>query len=224
MYVVRTFVPLPLLVVALIFLPQPRVEVAHAAPTGDLGGQPLESILAGFASMPGLSADFREQKRITLLREPLISSGSIYFAPPDLLLRHTRVPTESVVLLAKNQITYQIRGDRGGVDIDSHPMIRAVTDIFRLLLVGDVAALREIFLITVESGQADRWEIKLEPREAPLRDSISQLRVRGVGNRLDEVHIAERNGDTTQMTFSAVDTKRQFSATEIEQIFRIPDS
>ena len=50
-------------------------------------GEPtVETLLAEFSHMPGLEARFREEKRIALLVLPLVSEGTIHFAPPARLV------------------------------------------------------------------------------------------------------------------------------------------
>ncbi len=181
-------------------------------------------ILARFAAMPGLSAEFREEKRLALLMDPLISEGAIYFTPPDRLARHVRSPIPSVVLLLGDRVSYDFKGDRGDLDIDSHPMIRGMSGIFRLLLTGDAEGLERLFDIKAEIAGSGAWEIVLHPRDQPLRDSIDSMRIRGKGAQLTELYIAERNGDETTTSFSDVDSARQFSAGEAEQFFRLPQS
>src|SRR4051812_34136298 len=66
---------------------------APAAATG------LDALMARFRAIPGLSARFREEKRIALLARPLVSEGTIHYAPPGRLARHQLTPTISSVLL-----------------------------------------------------------------------------------------------------------------------------
>ena len=194
------------------------------ASPGSVAASPLQSILAKFAAMPGFSCDFRETKRIAILRDPLVSRGSIYFAPPDRLARYVRTPVPSVVLLIGDRVSYDFKGDRGVLDIDSNPMIRSISSTFRLLLAGDTEALKRRFDMNANLAESGHWEIVLRPSRQPLSESIQFMRVSGIGTQLGELHIAERNGDETTMNFSAVDPARQFSDSEAAQIFRLPDS
>ncbi|MEM9195672.1 MAG: outer membrane lipoprotein carrier protein LolA, partial [Myxococcota bacterium] len=65
----------------------------------------LDRLLEGFSEMPGLSARFREEKRIALLAVPLRSEGEIHFAPPGKLLRRVNQPTESAALIEGDTLT-----------------------------------------------------------------------------------------------------------------------
>ena len=185
---------------------------------------PLKVILSRFASMPGLSARFREEKRIALLRDPLVSEGSIYFAPPESLARYVRTPVASVVLLVGDRVSYDFKGDRGELDIDSHPMIRGMSSIIRLLLAGDADALTRLFEVKTVIADSDDWEIFFLPRLATLRKTIASVRVRGTGGKLRDLRVAEHNGDETTTIFSDVDIARSFSSNEAENIFRLPES
>ncbi len=48
----------------------------------------LDQLLARFAGMSGLSAKFREEKRMALLAAPLVNEGILYFAPKGRLAAH----------------------------------------------------------------------------------------------------------------------------------------
>ncbi len=183
----------------------------------------LEILLEHFTQAPSISAEFREEKRINLLRDPLVSEGSIVFAPPGRLVRRTRTPTASVLLISGSRLSYLANGERRSLDVDSHPMIRATTDIFRLVLAGDSQALRSRFEVRTKILGDDHWEIALQPKLAPLTDTISEIRIEGSVDRLSKIYIGEINGDETTTTFSAMNTNRKFSVSEAEQIFRLPN-
>jgi hypothetical protein len=184
----------------------------------------LELLLERFTQAPGISAEFREEKQISLLRDPLVSEGSIVFAPPGRLVRRTRIPSASVLLITGSRLSYQAGGERRSLDVDSHPMIRATTDIFRLVLAGDSTALMSRFDVQTSILGDDQWTIALRPRLAPLTDTIHEIRIEGSADRLSKIYIGEINGDESTTTFSDMDTNRQFSIDEAEQIFRLPES
>ena len=58
----------------------------------------LETLLARFSKIPGLSAKFREEKHMTLLARPLVNEGTLHFAPPHRVARHVTKPSLSSVL------------------------------------------------------------------------------------------------------------------------------
>ena len=76
------------------------VTLAGASPTSSQA-QPaaptLERLLAGFASMTGMSARFVEEKQIALLARPIRSEGVLYFTAPGRLMRLVTSPTVSAI-------------------------------------------------------------------------------------------------------------------------------
>jgi len=182
----------------------------------------LESLFAELASMPGLEARFREEKRIALLREPLVSHGVLYFAPPDRMLRRVREPVESTLLLRGGELSIgSARGIRT-IDLATNPVLRTFVDPFRLLLAGDIEALRTSYRVRLEtSGEpaARGWEIRLEPLHSPVKDAIAWIGLSGQGRVLFELEVREVSGDVTTTRFSAVDTERHFSDRELEELF-----
>ena len=76
-----------------------RERAEHPAPPT------AEDLLAGFRSMPGLTARFVEEKRLALLTRPVRTEGTVAFAPPGVLVRRVTSPTESVALIRDGQLT-----------------------------------------------------------------------------------------------------------------------
>src|SRR5512134_3013687 len=58
----------------------------------------VDELLTGFAKMPGLYAEFRQESHFGLLAEPLVDTGTIHFADGR-LARRTLAPTPSVVVM-----------------------------------------------------------------------------------------------------------------------------
>jgi hypothetical protein len=182
----------------------------------------LDALFAEFEAMPGLEARFREEKRIALLREPLVSHGVLYFVPPDRLLRRVFEPIESTLSLRGGEL--EIGSARGirTIDLATNPVLRTFVDPFRLLLAGDIEALRASYRVRLEeSGKptARGWEVRLEPLHSPVKDAIAWIRLSGQGRVLFELEVREVSGDVTTTRFSAVDTERHFSDREIEELF-----
>ena len=176
--------------------------------------------------MPGLSARFREERRLALLKKPLVSHGTLHFAPPDLLVRHVEEPVESTVLLRGDALMISTPAGNRTFRVDANTLVRAFVDTFRLLLSGDAPALREIYRIhfeRVEGGAMGEWRIRLEPRRTPLSEVVAFIDLRGIDRRVMEMHLRELSGDETLTQFSDVDTDRRFSESEFEQLFSTPN-
>ncbi len=199
--------------------------VAAAKSPPQQGPRSLDALLRDFASMPGLSARFREERRLALLKEPLVSHGALHFAPPNLLVRHVEEPLESTVLLRGDALLISTPAGDRTFRVDASTLVRAFVDTFLLLLSGDAPALREIYRIQfepVESGATGEWQIRLEPRRAPLSEVVAFFDLRGIDRRVMEMRLRELSGDETLTQFSDVNTDRRFSESEFQRLFSAP--
>ena len=183
----------------------------------------LQSLARRFADMPGLSARFEEEKRLSLLRAPLASEGTLYYARPDLIARHTTAPAASSWVLRGD--TLHVSGPDGArsLDLAAVPALQPLLDALRSLLRGDLPALERVFEIGFDApASADgRWQLRLTPREAPLRDVVSLLEIEGVAGILSSLRVREVGGDETFERFSQVDPLRRFSEAERSRIFDV---
>jgi hypothetical protein len=183
---------------------------ASDAPDGPLApapeSRPLDfaTLLARFAALPGFVAPFREEKRLALLREPLVSRGRIAYEPPQRLVRVIDEPAASRVVVDGEQLTYSSADEQGSLGLDTHPTLRIFVDSLRMLLQGDLHGLREAFHITfsnVGPPEALGWTVVLEPRSEALRRSLASIRIEGEDRSLRVFQVRERNGDVTRMSF-----------------------
>ena len=216
----RTLALLGALLAALVGAPGEAAPSAQDDPPLE-----LESLAAEFAAMPGLSARFREEKHLALLQEPLVSRGVLYFARPRRLVRHMHEPVASTLLVQGEQIAFSGAHGIRTLDLAESPTLLALVDSIRLLLAGDVEALRESFRVEFESaGDSDEraWEIRLEPLPPPVREVIASIAIAGRGRTPLELRVVETGGDETLTRFSEVDTDRRFSDDELAEFFRVP--
>ncbi len=191
----------------------------------------VDALLRHFASRPGFSAEFRELKRMELLVDPLISTGELYFSPPDLLARHTSQPTPSTLIIQGEELRFGEGGALTRIDLASNPTLRTFVDSFRALLAGDAEALRTDFAINYQSGSdaeglpgpEEIWEIRLAPLRSPLREQITRIALRGTGLLPRDIFVLEASGDETLTHLGAVNTERTFSPAESNELFHLTD-
>ncbi len=193
--------------------------------TADSSVPSLDSLLAQLHEMPGLKARFREEKRMALLAKPLVSEGTLHFAPPAKLARYTKYPVRSWLVIDEHRIGY---GDELGgeqLNLDRNPAARLFVDSFMNILAGNRSALERIYDIDVtpRSDGAAGWQLVLVPLVAPLRDVIERVEVQGRASKLDGMRVVEVVGDETLTTFFEVDVQHRYRPDELEKIFRLPN-
>ena len=205
-------------------VPQSRANPESESETSE----PLHAVLREFSSMPGLVAEFREEKHLALLREPLVSQGILYFAPPGRLARKVHTPVPSTLIADERRLWYSGSGEEGWIDLDANPTAAAFVSTFRLLLTGDVAGLEKSFKIQLtqpnsaseqEFSREQSWELLLEPRSENLKRMLRWIRIRGASGSISELRIFDAAGDESVTYFHAVDTEHHFTERELVEHF-----
>ena len=201
---------------------KPAPAAAEKAPAD------IDALLAGLAKAPGLYARFREEKHITLLQQPLVSEGSLYFTPPARFARHTEKPIASTMIIDGNQLQFGSADGQESMNLGTNPVARLFADAFVMLLSGNRAGLEKIFKmqLTPKAGGAPGasadWKLLLTPRVAPMDKLIKEMELRGRGLNLNELDVREASGDWTRTSFSAVDLNRRYTPAEQAKFFTLP--
>jgi hypothetical protein len=187
----------------------------------------LQELLARFAAMSGLSAKFREEKRMALLAAPLVNEGVLYFAPKGRLARHITAPAPATVLIDEGSLRYADAGGSETMSLDQNPVLRLFVESFVKIFAGDRAALERMYTLSLTElpARADgvaRWSLTLKPRVAPMTQIIVRIEITGHDVTLETMRVIEIGGDETATTFTEVDTKRRFTPQELTTLFTLP--
>ncbi len=182
----------------------------------------LDQLLQEFRGLPGLSARFREEKRVALLAVPLRSEGEIHFAPPGRLLRKVTAPTTSTALIADGRLTFASQGNRQEFDLTRQPLVAGFVDSFRSVLAGDRAALERAYRISFEPQDDGGWQLTLRPRGAPLNQFLREMTLVGNGVRVSTMRMVEVSGDTTTTEFFEINANKRWTDAEANRTFRLP--
>jgi outer membrane lipoprotein-sorting protein len=177
----------------------------------------LDSLMAQFRALPGLQAKFHEVKKLTLLKAPLTSEGSIHFAPPSTLVRRTTGPADSTLVVDAHEVRFFDAESSQSIPLEGNPVVRLFVDAFLKVLEGDRAALEKIFTIELKPA-AKGWTMVLLPRMAPMNEVIERLVLEGDGVILRKLLLREKGGDETVTTFSEVDARHRYTAEELARL------
>jgi outer membrane lipoprotein-sorting protein len=172
---------------AIIFL-NPRVSGA--------AGVDLDDLLRRIAAKSADEVGFHEERFLGVVTEPLKSTGTLLFRPPDTLIKKTETPFRETAIVDRDRLTVL---DAEGAEIHSISLwaseeMRIVFDGLRAVLRGDAPALRQLFEISLSESDKG-WQIDLTPRVSQGESQILQVLVRGRAGRIASFEIREANGD-----------------------------
>lgn len=183
------------------------------------GDEPvLDAVLERMASTSGVEAVFEERKELSLLTEPLESRGVLYFVPPDRFARFTLHPGFTALVVDGDVVHLREGREGDDTDLSGNPIARVFAENFVALWSGDRAKLEHLYTPALR-GDASNWELRLEPRRAPLAGALDAITLRGDRDAVREMIVQERDGDRTVTRFPEANGDRVFTGAEIEQIF-----
>ncbi len=159
-----------------------------------------------------------------LLAAPLVSEGTLDYAPPSRLVRRTVTPAPTTVLIEGSHLRFGDGHGEQSIDMNATPVVRQFVDSFLALVAGDRAALErsyELDFRVPDAHHPDAWELTLRPRVAAVQRVFRDITLRGTGVALDAMTLRETSGDETSTRFTDVDSARRYSADEIARVFRL---
>jgi hypothetical protein len=194
-------------------------DAADAAPTE------LVALMERFAGSGGVRTRFRELRHLSILTDPIETTGMLYFAPPDRLARHATWPGRSSVVVEAGRV---LLGDETGqreFDFNKSEVARSLVGNLMIVLRGDLETLKSQYSISFDSD-AKNWTLDLEPRSRALRGIIDRIRFAGRGRELSAMETHESNGDWTIVSFSEIEIGLSWEPRDLERIFSLdpPDT
>ncbi|MCE9969976.1 outer membrane lipoprotein carrier protein LolA [Aeromonas salmonicida] len=144
-------------------------------------------------------AHFEQEKQVAGLSQPLKASGELLLVR-DLGLWWQQQKSFALTLtLTPQRMVQQMAGQPATV-IDS-PQLLEFSQMLLALFGSDEATLSRYFKIDFQSTEAG-WQLLLVPTLTPLDKVFASLTLSGQG-QLDELVIADKQGDSTRIRFSA---------------------
>lgn len=175
-----------------LLLARPAVRGADAGPFD------LKALMTLLARRKSGQARFTEQRVVTGLDSPLLSSGTLAFEAPDHFVRQTLLPRPESMELQGNTLVLKRAGRTRQVTLDAVPELAALLEAMRGTLSGDAALLLRHFRASV-SGDAAKWVLQLVPIDERLARQVQQIELVGQQSDLRSVALALSGGDRSLM-------------------------
>ena len=152
------------------------------------------------AAVPVGQSTFQEHKTLALLREPLLSSGRLYYRAPNYLRKQTLQPQPEEYEVDDHWLMIETPSDgRRQFDLNGYPQLRPFVEAIRATLAGDQATLEQYYRLEFQ-GTTATWSLQLSPREPEFARFLSAIIIRGRAAWIDSMEMLEANGDRSLLT------------------------
>ena len=162
----------------------------------------VETLFDRLAKERPAYARFQERKYLSLLAQPVESSGELSFTPPDRLEKRTILPKPETIVVDGTRLVVERGGRTQTLDLAQNPGIAVLIASVRGTLSGDLAALSREYSIRLD-GDASEWRLVLRPLTPDLSSLVDRIEIGGVDSQVRMVTIFQADGDRSVMTISS---------------------
>jgi outer membrane lipoprotein-sorting protein len=167
--------------------------IVQAAPQG------IDQLMSSLAKHPQGAATFTEKKFISMLDQPVESSGELLFIAPARLEKRTLKPRPETMVLDGDTLTLE-RGSRKHVlQLKDYPEVAGMIESIRATLAGDRQALERVYHLALD-GDKEHWTLTLTPLDPKVGAVIARIRMEGARDAVRSVEILQADGDSSLMT------------------------
>jgi outer membrane lipoprotein-sorting protein len=172
--------------------------------------EPLKGKAGAFAriektvsTINAVASEFRQERRLAMLKEPVVSTGRFYYEKPD-KLRWEFISPEPSGFLVNGKLAKQWKG-KGNIteafDLQQNLLIRAIVDQLLAWTKADFAWIEQRYVISV--AKENPIVLKLVPRSSKEKKYIDHILISFEADThyTNAVDIIEKGGDSTRLTF-----------------------
>jgi len=182
-----------------IFLVSALTSVAKSAP---LSEAELENLLAAIRQNRTTQADFQEERVIRLMKKPVVSSGTVWFQPPNKFRREVKGNSPSVSVSNGRDLWIYYPNFKSTERYPlgkGSPLDATVAAINSALNLENIETSFNITATKTENG----YELQLLPRTAPMKRAFQKLDLRiNEKFRVERTDMLLPNGDRIVTRYS----------------------
>jgi outer membrane lipoprotein-sorting protein len=176
------------------------VFAAQPASASDTGL--VSQIATHLAQAKGVRAQFTQTQTLAAMKQPLVSTGSLFFFRERGVLWQIDTPYKATYVITDTGVS-EVNANGQRTNTNSSNGVRGVAQVSRMMramLGGDLSALYAQFDVHAD-GTPAQWRMQLTPNQPQLAQSIKGLEMSG-GDYLQALRITLANGDVTRIDFA----------------------
>ncbi len=169
-------------------------------------GWDLAQLMQLLAKNKGGHATFVETKYISILDQPVVSSGELSYAAPAQLEKNTLQPKPERLALDGDTLTVE-RGKRTySLKLQDRPEAIAFADSIRGTLSGNQKVLEQTYTLQLQ-GDRNKWMLQMQPNDPRIASLVSRISVSGSQNRVQTIEYTLKDGDRSVMAIKETDSR-----------------
>jgi outer membrane lipoprotein-sorting protein len=187
---------------AFVFAVFASVALTSIGRTAPLSEADLKNLLASVRQNRSTQADFQEERVIRLMKKPILSSGEVWFQPPNKFRREVKGNSPSVTVSDGRQLWIYYPNFKSAERYPlgkGSPLDSTVAAINSALNLENIENMFQINAAKTDKG----YELALTPRTPSMRRAFQKLDLRVNDNlRVERTDMLLPNGDRIVTTYS----------------------
>ena len=187
---------------AFVFAVFASVALTSIGKTAPLSEADLKNLLAGIRQNRSTQADFQEERVIRLMKKPILSSGRIWFQPPNKFRREVKGNSPSVTVSDGRQLWIYYPNFKSA---ERYPLGKGSPLDTTVAAINSALNLENIEnTFQINATKADKgYELTLVPRAPSMKRAFQKLDLQINGNlRVERTDMLLPNGDRIVTTYS----------------------
>jgi len=175
--------------------------------------------LMGSTPVRTLTADFVQQRTLSVMSTPLESQGRLFFQSPDSVVWEVTSPAQTRLVIHQGRALMEMPGVKytSVVDTASNPLMKDLVDHIASIASQNLERLAERYTIVFEPPTG----IRLVPREERIEKAVSSIRIDFSSPQIIRtIEMRHPNGDRLEIRFTNVRINPSLS----DGLFDIPDT
>jgi outer membrane lipoprotein-sorting protein len=123
-----------------------------------------------------ISCDFRQEKKLVVLSEKILSKGQFYFKKENKIRWEYTEPYNYLIIIANNQLYTRDDKNHKQYDIQSNKLFKEMNKFITGCIQGDILKNDRDYSITYFEN-SNQYYVKLVPRDEKMRQMLNELQI-----------------------------------------------
>ena len=159
----------------------------------------IEELMQGLATAKHPTRHFTESRHSELLLAPITLHGTLAFVDGR-LIKDIQQPFNEHFSVEGDRLYIEREGEAEPqqIRLSDYPPLFTFVTVFRASLQGDLKTLQRHYQ-TMLSGNANRWQLELRPRDAEVAVHLKRVEITGTQDGISRFTIEEQSGDSSTL-------------------------
>lgn len=177
----------------------------------------LHELTAQLSAPSELRASFSQERNLTGFDRTLKAEGNLLVSRTHGILWRQSAPFAQDVVLDERGILVNDGTGLKAMAQNDNPQLQSLAQMLKALFAGDLSALEQFFTLEL-IGTTEQWSLALTPTQEPLSLIFAGIELHG-GQFVQTVILKDKAGDSTKISFSAIDTSAKPLTEAEEKLF-----